>query len=139
MAYQQIAGGANGLIFYSFHDVIRTRKDEPDNWSRYWGDVKHLAAEIKKHEKIWLAADSGALKIAEPKDRKISVRTWRKKGLDYVLVSSGEDKPLDLNLSLPVKLASVKTLDGEPVSITGDNSVKMVLGPYGFAFFSAVR
>ena len=139
MAYQQIAGGANGLIFYSFHDVIRTRKDEPDNWPRYWGDVKHLAAEIKKHEKIWLAADSGALKIAEPKDRKISVRTWRKKGLDYVLVSSGEDKPLDLDLPLPVKLASVKTLDGEPVSITGDNSVKMVLDPYGFAFFSAVR
>ena len=56
-----------------------------------------------------------------------------------MLVSSGEDKPLDLNLPLPVKLASVKTLDGEPVSITGDNSVKMDLDPYGFAFFSAVR
>ncbi|MBR3923952.1 MAG: hypothetical protein IKJ45_12615 [Kiritimatiellae bacterium] len=39
--------------------------------------------------------------------------------LDYVLVSSGEEKPLDLKLPLPVKLASVKTLDGEPVSITG--------------------
>ena len=59
--------------------------------------------------------------------------------LDYVLVSSGEEKPLDLKLPLPVKLASVKTLEGEPVSITGGNSVKMVLAPYGFAFFSAVR
>ena len=26
--YQQIAGGANGLIFYSFFDVLRTRKEE---------------------------------------------------------------------------------------------------------------
>ena len=28
MMYQQIAGGANGLIFYSFLNVLRTRKEE---------------------------------------------------------------------------------------------------------------
>ena len=28
MMYQQIAGSANGLIFYSFLNVLRTRKEE---------------------------------------------------------------------------------------------------------------
>lgn len=139
MAYQQLAGGANGLIFYSFHDVIRTRKDEPQNWPQYWGDVKRLAEEIKKYENVWLSVDQGALNITEPVDKKVSVRTWRKDGLDYVLASSGEDKPLDLKLPLHRKLTSVKSLAGVAISSNGQDSVKMVLDPYGFAFFVVSR
>ena len=135
MAYQQIAGGANGLIFYSFHDVLRTRKEEPEKWQAYWDGVKRLAAEIAGYKDLWLSAKAGALAIAEPSDMKISVRTWKKDGADYVLVSSGEDKEVALNLTLPEVRKSAKSLIGGSVEMRSAKSVGVSLDPYGFSLF----
>lgn len=53
MAWQAIAGGANGLLFYSFHDVMR---DDPSKAEARWEDVKKVALAIKAHESTLLSA-----------------------------------------------------------------------------------
>ena len=133
--YQQIAGGANGLIFYSFHDVLRTRKEEPGKWQTYWDGVKRLAAEIAGYKDLWLSAEAGALAIAEPADAKISVRTWKKDGADCVLVSSGEGKEVALDLALPEPRKSATSLIGGSAEMKSAKSVGVSLDPYGFSLF----
>ena len=53
MAWQAIACGANGLLFYSFHDVMR---DDPSKADERWEDVKKVALAVKAHEPTLLAA-----------------------------------------------------------------------------------
>ena len=135
MAYQQIAGGANGLIFYSFHDVLRTRKDEPGNWQVYWDGVKRLAAEIARYQDLWLSVESNALSITEPLDKKISIRTWKMKGEDYVLVSSGEEKDRNINISLLKKFKTATSILGDNIVLKSSQTVSLDHSAYGFSLF----
>jgi hypothetical protein len=51
MAWQAIACGANGLLFYSFHDVFR---NDPSKADERWEDVKKVARAIRAHESTLL-------------------------------------------------------------------------------------
>ena len=131
MAYQQIAGGANGLIFYSFHDVQKTFKTNPQEGARHWENVKRLIRELRGHEKIYLSADKGAPLIAEPEKIMLSVRTWRMGGKDYILVSSGESREVKYTFSLPRVYRKLKSLSGTCSLGPEGNCLQVRLAPYG--------
>ena len=135
MAYQQLAGGSDGLIFYSFHDVNKTRRDEPKKWPGYWADVKRLAAELRKYENVWLGEPSDAVEVvAGGSCEKHSVRSWRVGGEDYVLVASGEPKPSRLALRLKSGGKPPRAVFGPVPNVKdGAGVFDLQLGPYGIA------
>lgn len=141
MAYQQLAGGSDGLIFYSFHDVNRTHRDEPKKWPGYWADVKRLATELRSYEYVWLGEPSYAVEVvAGGTCEKHSVRAWRVGGEDYVLVASGEAKPSSLSIRLKGNGKAPKAIFGSvPKTKDGGRTLLLDLRPYGVAFLARER
>lgn len=77
MTFQGIAGGANGLIYYSFFDIYEMtgnrRKTEAER-AAYWADAVAVAKEVKKMESVILS-DPGPAVACDSKD--VVLRTWR--------------------------------------------------------------
>ena len=77
MTFQGIAGGANGLIYYSFFDIYEMtgnrRKTEAER-DAYWADAVAVAKEVKKMESVILS-DPGPAVACDSKD--VVLRTWR--------------------------------------------------------------
>ena len=57
MAWQAIAGGARGLIFYNFGYYCPGTKHSEDV-EALWAEMKRIASELKKHERILLFAET---------------------------------------------------------------------------------
>ena len=135
MAYQQIAGGANGLLFYSFHDVNKTRRDEPEKWPGYWGDVKRIAGEIRRYESVWLGDPSDGVDFSGDGCKLCSVRSWRVVGANYTLIASGAAKPVRLSLALKGGGSSLTPIFGPaPTAKESGNGFDLELEPFGIAF-----
>ena len=56
MAWQCLVGGANGLVFYSFFDLVAMDARTP--FARRWAEVVRVAAEIKAHERFFLSTEA---------------------------------------------------------------------------------
>jgi len=82
MAWQALAGGANGLIFYSYFDLIRM--NEVTSFAQRWGEVKDIAAEIKAHEDFFLSAECPP-RMTSSSD-KLVCRAWRKDNRVFAVV-----------------------------------------------------
>jgi hypothetical protein len=54
MAWQCLCEGANGLVFYCFHDL---RRDPDTSFDVQWERVRRMAAEIKKWSPVLLSVD----------------------------------------------------------------------------------
>ncbi|MBN2375662.1 MAG: hypothetical protein JXD22_04635 [Sedimentisphaerales bacterium] len=80
MAWQCIAEGANGLVFYSWHDLHR-RKD-PDTFAQRWSEIKTVAQEIAEMIPVLLSVEQQpAIKVAQE-----SVPAW----LNWTVRQTGE-------------------------------------------------
>ncbi len=55
MAWQAIAAGANGLVFYSYGAMKKNFRGRPEEFRRHWQDVVRLVKEIKACEP-WLVS-----------------------------------------------------------------------------------
>ena len=74
MTWQAVAAGANGLVFYSFHDLLKR-----DNWPKErvsggWENVCNVAREVKAKEPV-LLSEPGPAAICKSED--VVCRTWR--------------------------------------------------------------
>jgi len=96
MGWQAIAAGANGLMFYAFHDVLR---DDPDKADERWEDVKKMARSIQAHEATLLAADGPVPEIVGETET-IVARAYNEKGRIKLLVvnASHEKQTADLTV-----------------------------------------
>lgn len=106
MAWQCIANGANGLVFYSFFDLSKPTAGVP--FETRWAECCRVGREIRDCFPI-LLADPAALSVridhaairadwngpAEP----VSWRAWEKDGEIYLLVVNAYDAPLDVSLT----------------------------------------
>ena len=90
LAWQSIAAGANGLIFYSYMDIMKRGRPE-DVQRKQWSDVCAVAREVKAHEAMLLAEPGPAVENAPDG---IVCRTWRTSdGNVHYLVCNTERKP----------------------------------------------
>lgn len=76
IAWQAIAGGANGLIFYSYMDIMKRGRPE-DVQRKQWSDTCVVAREVKEKEAVLLSEPGPAVDGA-PKG--LVCRTWRTAG-----------------------------------------------------------
>lgn len=97
MAWQAIAGGANGLVFYSYFDIMK--RDRPkDVQDAQWADVVAVARGIKAHETILLAVSGPDV---ENVPEGAVCRTWRTSdGKVHYIVCNTERKPLKSSIRI---------------------------------------
>lgn len=137
MAYQQIAGGANGLLFYSFHDVHTTMRKDPKVGSVLWDDIRRVAREIRERERIWLADETDSVCVTGPKKVKASLRAFRCDGAEFILVASGESAASTVEISFKSGSRSLWSLFGSTISLKSVQAFRLDLPPYGVAFLKA--
>lgn len=79
MAWQAIAGGANGLVFYAYMHIVEQRATKNNDDEFTWQDVCDLAHELKRHEGVILG-EPGPQAFDVPAE--MAVRTWKNCGGD---------------------------------------------------------
>ena len=113
MAWQCLAGGANGLVFYSFFDLVAMDAKTP--FRTRWEDVKRMACEIKSYEAYFLSTDAPPSVAGAPDA--LACRAWRLGGKTLFVAVNTTREPLSADV----------TVDGRPVSLAlGPTEVKII-------------
>lgn len=123
MTWQSIAGGAYGIVYYSFGQVLKRPRDgSEDCFEAAWERVKSAASEVKKYESVLLSVEE-APAVSGATDE-VAVRTWRHDGSVYLLAVNCTAEPRSAVLTLPsaVDLASsdfgpAPKVDGAKISL----------------------
>ena len=108
MAWQCLAGGANGLVFYSFFDLVKMDAKTP--FRQRWDEVKRVAREIKSYEAYFLSADAPPEVSGTPDA--LACRAWRLGGRELFVAVNTTREPLSADVTMdgrPVHLALVPT------------------------------
>ena len=74
MAWQAVSAGASGLVFYSFHDLLKRDKWPKERVAGGWESVCAVAREVKAKESV-LLSDPGPTVECDSGD--VVCRTWR--------------------------------------------------------------
>ena len=75
MTWQAIAAGANGIIYYSFFDLLKRDKWPKERTAGAWENVCKVAHEVKKFEAVLLS--EGEVPSIEGVPEEVAARTWR--------------------------------------------------------------
>lgn len=81
MAWQAVAGGANGLLWYSAHHIFKC--SPPEDLEKNWGALVKVAKEIHRHVDVILSAEIPPEVKSASAD--IAVRAFRKDGKVWLL------------------------------------------------------
>ena len=130
MTWQSIAGGANGIIYYSFGQVMkRPRDDSEDSFKAAWERVKSSATEVKKYEAVLLSAEDAPAVSGETDA--VAARAWRHEGHIYLLAVNCTMDPQKATLSLPWPVELISAEFGTAPKVNGSN-VDLDFGPIGY-------
>ena len=144
MAWMCIAGGANGLIFYSWFDLHKMNKLKGqggvalrvDPFDVRWAEVKRMAADIGRLDQVLLSIEK-PLELKEVSgNADIAWRSFGKDGETWLLlVNSSEKKACDAAFEAPVaSLRCVGTDLGEAKPVIEGNKLKIALEPLEVVF-----
>ena len=127
MSWQMIACGANGLIYYAFHNI---RANSGADYERNWSAVKTVAAEIARHIDIFLAEPGSSL-ACNIDEAKLPVRTWRRGGKTFVLAVNATPNESAAELAAD-GFSSSKPLFGTP-AVLSNGRLTATLPPWGIS------
>lgn len=135
MAWQFIAAGANGLIFYGFSTIqVPKRKDgTPFSFDRAWADTCAVAEEVRRFIPVLLSADEPPSVAGAPDPW--GVRLWRKDGETWLLAVNAQDEPSEAELALGEEFARVEAAFGPPAEQTDPQTLRISLAPNEPAFY----
>jgi hypothetical protein len=110
MAWQCIAAGANGLVFYSWFDLHKMNKVDP--FDQRWADVKTMAGEIKQLIPVILSVEeTPKVEVQAPEGVAWSLRQL---GTDtYLIAVNSADEPAQATFRFPKAFAKVAQEMGE--------------------------
>ncbi|MDD2597900.1 MAG: hypothetical protein PHO37_01565 [Kiritimatiellae bacterium] len=126
MAWQCIAAGANGLVFYSFFDLHKMNERDP--FDKRWADVCAMAAEIKGLIPVLLSVEPTPVIVVDAPDA-VETRLWKHAGALYLLVVNGSEERVTAEIKVEGAYKSVESQFGpQPVS-KGDQGLRFTLPP----------
>ena len=132
MAWQCVAAGSNGLIFYSFFDVMEKEPD-PVRREAIWQDMLSVVREVKKWEPVLLSEPSDLVFEGIPRD-KLAVRVWRSGGEDVALVVNRSQGAVKAVLKTPRKIDEIKVRGAPVVLVDGMQGISVDFRYLDFAF-----
>lgn len=107
MTWQAIAAGANGIVYYSFFDLLKRDKWPKERVEGGWDNACKVAREVKARESVLLSLPGPDATCAS---KSVVCRTWRTDSEGtYLLVCNVTQKPLTAKVdvgkeSVPVPL-----------------------------------
>jgi len=121
MSCQCIAEGANGLIAYSFGQMLKTYKD-PAVFAEYFGRVCRVGEKLRANFDTFLSVEPAPkAKVVEPKNGRACVRTWCKDGVVWVLAVNASHDPAKVRVALSERVTAVgETAFGEAPRLVED-------------------
>ena len=125
MAWQCVASGANGLVFYSFTAIQKETHGFP--FERAWADICKVGEELKRYIPVMLSIEPAPTASGAP--REWGVRDWRYDGATWLLVVNAKDETSAAELSLSEPFSTVAAEFGPAAEKTGTNVFKVVLSP----------
>ena len=131
MTWQSIAGGANGIVYYSFGQVLKRPRDgSVDCFEAAWERAKSAACEVKKYESVLLSVENAPSVACSSEE--VAVRTWRYEGRVYVLAvnCTAQRQTADLNLPAAMKLVAS---DFGPAPKVAGKKLSVDFPPLGYA------
>lgn len=139
MAWQFIAAGANGLIFYGFSTIQMPRRKDgtPFSFDSAWADTCAVAGEIRKYIPVLLSAEEPPSVTGAPKSW--GLRVWRKDGDVWLLAVNSQDEPSEAELTIGVDFARIGAAFGPPAEQTGARTLRISLAPNEPAFYRLSR
>ena len=112
MAWQFMAEGANGLIFYAYDSWEKMKWRTPPE--EMWNRVCRISAEVKEKFPVFLSDEPAPTVTLITKDA--SVRTWRKEGETWLLAVNPTYRPKVVEFSLE-GIALPRSVSLEPLGV----------------------
>jgi hypothetical protein len=125
MAWQCIAGGANGLVFYSWFDVWKMKDKDP--FEQRWSEITAMAAEIKRLFPVLLSVEA-LPSVAVSAPAAVAWRGWRRGPDLYLLVVNSAIEPAEAIITLPSAPTGVTCEFGAGSGTLADRRLVLGLG-----------
>ena len=126
MTWQGIAGGANGIIFYSYTYLM---KSPTTPFEKGFADVCAVAQEVRDLFPVLLS--DGKAPRFKSSDLSLAVRTWRKGGKFYLLAVNRTREELKGTVTLHEDFTNVKAIMGEGFTKADGRVLSFALKPIG--------
>ena len=91
MIWQCIAEGANGIVLYAYHPLVRMDKKEP--FKKKWAEACRVGKEVRNRFGLLLSDDATAEVKVVRSTPDVSVRAWRMNGVLWILAVNASYKP----------------------------------------------
>jgi len=128
MAWQGIANGASGVIFYIWPNLRRHLKGA--DFDREWGAYCKLAGEISSVMPV-LLAEPAANATGYPAG--LSGRAWQRKDVYWLLVANETREDRVAKLRLPKRFKDFRSALGEAETSIDGEGIELELPPLGVA------
>jgi hypothetical protein len=124
-----IANGANGLIPYSYYDLKKPANGVP--FEEAWAEVCEAGEMVKQQIPVLLSVEPAP--TVSVNIEKVDTRAWRYNGADYVLVVNGNDKPVEVEVTIGAA-ATKATAEFGPTPALKGNTLTLKLATFEPAF-----
>ncbi len=128
MAWMCLTSGANGLVFYSFFDLIRAEDLQP--FDGRWADITKMAREIRDLEPVLLSVEPAPRPTSAPAaDSPVSWRVYGERGGLVLAVVNSQREATTATFAFPTPFSRAEALlGGAPVAVSG-GKLNLELGP----------
>ena len=138
MTWQMIAGGANGIVYYSYSQMKDIYEDIDDRIDCYWMKVCAAAAEVRAYERVLLADGDAPSVVSSSCD--LVCRSWRDgEGRTYVLTVNITDRPLKAQVTLGEPFAKAEMSEFGPAPILEGDRLSYDLPALGYVMVRLVK
>ena len=134
MTWQGIAGGANGIIFYSYTYLM---KSPTTPFEKGFADVCAVAQEVRNLFPVLLS--DGTPPVFAVKNDSLAVRTWRKGSKLYLLAVNRTRDELKETVALREDFTNAKLIMGEGFTKAEGQVLSFALKPIGVVMLELDR
>jgi hypothetical protein len=126
MAWQCVAAGANGLVFYSFFDLFKMQERDP--FEKRWSEVCTMAEEVRRYIPVLLSAEPAPAVTCEGSDA-VEVRVWRMGAEVYLLAVNSTSGPATATVTVSGGFNTMKSEFGPAPSREGETKLLYRFAP----------
>lgn len=128
MAWMCIAAGANGLVFYSFFDLIRAEDVQP--FEPRWADITTMAREIRDLEPVLLSVEPAPQpETVDDAAGQVAWRLYAHEGSLYLVTVNSGTGTASARFVFPRPVGRAETVLGDAPAVVDGRQVALEYAP----------
>ena len=131
MSYLAVAGGAKGLLYWSYGARALATVTDPARKAELWQRLVRVTKEIKSIEPALLAADAPDILRVRPTDAALRLLARRVGDVRYLILVNAAGQPLEGTFGLGEPAGRVEVLGGTAAVVPSDDGAfRLAFQPY---------